>query len=68
MLNSGEKICALRDKKKHFNSRVVRNFFSERSKKLYPPPLQVKWSVPYNFYIENFRELRIIIYQSDFIR
>ena len=31
MLNYGKKICALRDNKnKHSNSRVVRNFFSER--------------------------------------
>ena len=38
MLNSGNKILALRDKKK----------YSERNKKPYPPPspLQVKWSVP----------------------
>ena len=36
MLNSGKK-C--RDKKnKYSNSRVVRNFFSERNKKPYPPP------------------------------
>ena len=34
MLNSGKKIRALRDKKnKYSNSRVVRNFFSERNKK-----------------------------------
>ena len=47
MLNSGKKICALRDKKnKYSNSRVVRKKISERNKKTYPP-LQVKWSVPY---------------------
>ena len=50
MLNSGEKIRALRDKKKYSNSCVVRKKNSERSKKTYPPPpppFQVKWSVPY---------------------
>ena len=36
MLNSGKKIRALRDKKnKYSNSRVVRNFFSERYKKTF---------------------------------
>jgi hypothetical protein len=49
MLNSGKKIRALRDKKnKYSNSRVVRKKNSERNKKPFPPPpLQVKWSVPY---------------------
>jgi hypothetical protein len=47
MLNSGKKIRALRDKNnKYSNSRVVRRKISERNKKPYPPPLQVKWSVP----------------------
>ena len=47
MLNPGNKFRALRDKKKYSNSCVVRNFFSERNKKPYPPPpLQVKGSVP----------------------
>ena len=47
MLNSGRKLCAI--KKKYSNSCVVRKHFSERNKKPYPPPppLQVKWSVPY---------------------
>ena len=51
MLYSGKKIRALRDKKnKYSNSRVFRKKFSERNKKTYPPPpLQVKWSVPYCF-------------------
>ena len=48
MLNSGKKIRALRDKNnKYSNSRVVRRKISERNKKPYPP-LQVKWSVPYD--------------------
>ena len=33
MLYSGKKFRALRDKKKYFNSRVVRKTFSERNKK-----------------------------------
>ena len=42
-----KKIRALRDKKnKYSNSCVVRKKNSERNKKTYPPPLQVKWSVP----------------------
>ena len=53
MLNSGKKISALRDKKnKYSHSRVVRKKNSERNKKTYPfppPPLQVKWSVPYTY-------------------
>ena len=46
MLISGKKFRALRDKKKYSNSCVVRKKISERNKKPYPPPLQVKWSVP----------------------
>ena len=38
MLNSGNKIRALRDKKKYSNSCVVRKNISERNKKPYPPP------------------------------
>ena len=39
MLNSGKKICALRDKKnKYSNSRVVRKKNSERTKKNITPP------------------------------
>jgi hypothetical protein len=50
MLNSGKKIRALQDKNnKYSNSRVVRRNISERNKKNIPsPPLQVKWSVPYD--------------------
>ena len=48
MLNSGKKMCALRNKKnKYSNSCVVRKKNSERNKKPLPTPLQVKWSVPY---------------------
>ena len=49
MLDSGKKNCAYCDKKnKYSNTRVVRKKNSERNKKPYPPPpLQVKWSVPY---------------------
>ena len=47
MFYSGKKFRALRDRKnKYSNSRVVRKKNSERNKKPYPPPLQVKWSVP----------------------
>ena len=47
MLNPGKKNCASRDKKnKYSNSCVVRKRNSERNKKPYPPPFQVKWSVP----------------------
>ena len=43
MLNSGGK--------KYSNPRGVRKICSERNKKPYPPPpLQVKWSVPYIYH------------------
>jgi hypothetical protein len=46
MLNSGNNFCALRDKIiKYSNSCVVRKKISERNKKTYPTPLQVKWSL-----------------------
>ena len=48
MWNSGKKFRALRDKKKYSNSCVVRKKYSERNKN-HNLPLQVKWSVPYNF-------------------
>ena len=51
MLNSGEKLRALRDKiKKYSNSCVVRKkkFLNETKNHNLPPPLQVKWSVPKN--------------------
>ena len=39
MLYSGKKNCTLRHKKnKYSNSRVVRTFFSDESKKHTPPP------------------------------
>jgi hypothetical protein len=44
MLNSGKKNCASRDKKKKFNSCVVRKKISERNKN-HNSPLQVKWLV-----------------------
>ena len=49
MLNSGKKVRAVRAKKSKYSyTRVVRKKNSERNKKPYPPPpLQVKWSVPY---------------------
>ena len=55
MFNSGKKFGALRDKKnKYSNSCVVRKKSSERNKKkITPPPLQVKWSVPKNNAIHN---------------
>ena len=49
MLISGKKIRASHDKKKYSNSCVVRKKNSERSKNPFPPPpLQVKWPVPYD--------------------
>ena len=45
MINSGKKICALRDKKNNSNSCVARKKISERNKKP-QPSLRVKWSVP----------------------
>ena len=62
MLNSEFFFRALRDKKnKYSNSCVVRKKNSERNKKLYPPspPLQVKWSVPYERWITVFNLLFI---------
>ncbi len=44
MLNSGQKFRDLRDKKKYSNSRVVRNFFSERNKK---PAYECVWVFHY---------------------
>ena len=40
MLNSGKKT------NEYSNSCVVQKKISERNKKPYPPPLQVKWSDP----------------------
>ena len=47
MLNSGEKIRALRDKKNNILTLVLskKNFLNE-TKNHTPPPFQVKWSVP----------------------
>ena len=48
MWNSGKKIRAFRDKKnKYSNSRVVRKKILNETNNHNPPPLQVKWSVPY---------------------
>ena len=43
MWNSGQK--------KYSNSCVVRKKISERNKIQYPPPFQVKWSVPNKYVI-----------------
>ena len=50
MLNSGKNFVHCTTKKnKYSNSCVVRKKNSEQNKKPYPPPpLQVKWSVPYS--------------------
>ena len=46
MLNSGKKMCALRNKKnKYSNFCVVRKKILNETKN-HNPPLQVKWSVP----------------------
>ena len=59
MLYSGNFFRALPDKKnKYSNSCVVRKKNSER-KKNYTPPLQVKWSVPYERWITVFNLLFI---------
>ena len=48
MLNSGKKFRTVRDKKKNILTLVVsENFFLNETKNHNPPPLQVKWSVPY---------------------
>ena len=49
MLNSGKKIRALRDKKKNILTVVLSEniFLNETKNHTPPPPLQVKWSVPY---------------------
>ena len=51
MLNSGKKIRTLRDKKNNILTLVLSEiFFLNKSKNHNPPPpLQVKWSVPYNY-------------------
>ena len=43
MLNSGKKICTLRDKKNKYSNSLC----CPKQKTITPPPLQVKWSVPY---------------------
>ena len=49
MLNSGKKFRALPDKKNEYsNSCVVRKKILNKTKNHNPPPLQVKWPVPYN--------------------
>ena len=50
MLNSGKKIRTLRDKKKNILTLVLseKKILNE-TKNHNPPPLQVKWSVPYRF-------------------
>ena len=46
MLNSGKKICALRDKKKNILTLVLFEKKILNETKNHKPPLQVKWSVP----------------------
>jgi hypothetical protein len=48
MLNSGKKIRALRDKKINILTLVLsEKKILKETKNHNPPPLQVKWSVPY---------------------
>ena len=48
MLEKNFALCAT--EKINITTHVVRKKISERNKKPYPPPpLQVKWSVPYGF-------------------
>jgi hypothetical protein len=48
MLNTGKKICALRDKKKYILTLVLseKKILNETKNHNPPTPLQVKWSVP----------------------
>jgi hypothetical protein len=50
MLNSGKKFSALRDKKINILTLVLseKKILNETKNHNPPPPLQVKWSVPYN--------------------
>ena len=49
MLNSGKKFRTVRDKKNNILTLVVSEIFFRNETKNHnpPPPLQVKWSVPY---------------------
>ena len=49
MLNSGNKFRALHDKKINILTLVLSEFFFLNKSKNHNPPLQVKWSVPYNY-------------------
>ena len=56
MSNSGKKIRALRHKKnKYSNSCDVRKKILNETKNHNPHPLQVKWSVPYDMFIYNWK-------------
>jgi len=46
MLNSGKKICALRDKKINILTLMLSEKKFLNKEKNHNPPLQVKWSVP----------------------
>ena len=48
MLNSGNKFGVLRDKKKYILTLVLSEKKILNETKNHTPPLQVKWSVPYN--------------------
>jgi hypothetical protein len=50
MLNSGKNFRALRDKKNNILTLVLseKKFMNETKNHNHNPPLQVKWSVPYN--------------------
>ena len=62
MLNSGKKICALRDKQnKYSNSRVVQKKFLNETKN-HNSPLQVKWSVPKNIILVTFSVFKLLSY------
>ena len=65
MLNSGKKMCTLRDKKINIITLVLSEKKFRNETKNHnpppPPPLQVKWSVPYIgiFHIYFFKALLI---------
>ena len=62
MLNSGKKICALRDKQnKYSNSRVVQKKFLNETKN-HNSPLQVKWSVHKNIILVTFSVFKLLSY------
>ena len=57
MLNSGKKIHALRDKKINILTLVLSEKKIRNETKKHNPPLQVKWSVPYIYIMNNIHQI-----------